>query len=83
MNLPGERETIYQVSRARGENRTGLAAEVGKEPEEQRKAEAEDEAGDDGEVKRSMLAAMDDVSGEFAEVEWQFRVEIENGANNY
>jgi len=40
---------------------------VGEEPEEEREGKAEDEAGDDGEVKRSMLAAMDDVSGKFAE----------------
>jgi hypothetical protein len=39
---------------------------VGEEPEEKTEGEAEDEAGDDGEVKRSMLAAMDDVSGKFA-----------------
>lgn len=90
MNLPGERGaarldagTIYQVSRPRGENRTGLAAEVGEEPEEKREGEAEDEAGDDGEVKRSMLAAMDDVSGKFAESKRQFRVEIEDGADNH
>lgn len=71
------------MSRAGGENRTGSAAEVGEKPEEEREGEAEDEAGDDGKVKRSMLAAMDDVSGKFAEAERQFRVEIENGADNY
>jgi hypothetical protein len=47
----------------------GSAAEVGEEPEEEREGDAEDEAGDDGEVKRSMLAAMDDVAGKFAEPE--------------
>ena len=71
------------MSRARGENRTGSAAEVGKEPEEKREGETEDEASDDGEVKRSMLAATDNVSGKFAEAERQFRVEIENGADNH
>src|SRR5271169_5151577 len=59
-----------------------LAAEVREEPEKERDGEAEDEAGDDGKVKRSMLAAMDDIAGKFAEVKRQFRVEIENGANN-
>ena len=54
-----------------------------KEPEEEREGEAEDEAGDDGKVKRSMLAAMDDVSGKFAEAKRQFLVEIENGTDNY
>jgi len=74
--------TIYQVSGAGGENRTGLATEVGEEPEEQRKAKAEEEASDDGKVERSMLAAMDDVSGKFAEAERQSRVEIQNCAEN-
>lgn len=89
-NLPNKRSdtlldagTIYQVSRVRGENRAGSATEVGEEPEEEREGEAENEAGDDGKVKRSMLAAMDDVSGKFAESKRQFRVEIENSANNY
>ena len=53
------------------------------EPKEEREGKAEDEAGDDGKVKRSMLAAMDDVSGNLAEAKGQFRVEIENGADNH
>ena len=67
---------------AGGENRDGLAAEVGEKPEEEREDEAEDEAGDDGKVKRSMLAAMDDVSGKFAEAKRQFGVEIEDGTDD-
>jgi hypothetical protein len=58
-----------------------LAAEVGEEPEEQREAEAEDEARGDGEVKRGGFAAMDDVAGETAEAEREFSAEIEKSAD--
>lgn len=52
------------------------AAEVGEEPEEKRKAEAQDEARDEGEVKGGVFAAMDDVAGEATEAEREFSAEI-------
>jgi len=58
----------------------GLTAEVGEEPEEKRKAEAEDEAGDDGEIKHGVFATMDDVAGEASETERKSRAEIKKCA---
>jgi len=57
-----------------------LAAEVGEEPEEKRKAEAEDEAGDDGEIKSGVFAAMNDVAGKFSQAEGEFAAEVEKSA---
>jgi len=51
-----------------------------KKPEEKRKAEAEDETGDDGEIKRGVFAAMDDVAGEASETERKSRAEIQKCA---
>ena len=50
------------------------------EPEQQTQTEAEDEAGDDGEIKGGVFAAMDDVAGEAAEAEWKSCAEIKECA---
>jgi len=57
------------------------AAEVGDEPEEEREAEAQHEAGDDWEVERGVFAAMDDVAGEAAEAQREFSTEIQKSAD--
>lgn len=76
--------TIYQESVARGEIQgcrpVSLSAEVGEEPEEKRKGDAQNEAGDDGEIKGGVFAAVDDVAGELAKAEGEFSSEIEEGA---
>jgi hypothetical protein len=59
------------------------AAEVGEEPEEEREAEAQYKAGDDGEVERGVFAAMDDVTGEGSETKREFSAEIEEGAQQH
>jgi hypothetical protein len=53
---------------------------VGEEPKEQRKAEAEDEAGDDGEIEGGVFTAVDDVAGEFTETEGEFGAEVQESA---
>jgi hypothetical protein len=53
---------------------------VGKEPEKKRKAEAEEEAGDDREIEGGVFAATDDVAGEAAEAEWKSCAEIKKCA---
>ncbi len=40
------------------------AAEVADEPEDRRETEAQEEAGDDGEVEAGVVSAADDVTGE-------------------
>jgi hypothetical protein len=57
-----------------------LAAEMREEPEDQRKSGAEDETGDDGEIKCGVFAAMDDVAGKFSQTEREFAAEIEKCA---
>ena len=52
-----------------------------KKPEEEREAEAEEEAGDDGKVEGGVFAAMDDVAGEATEAERELCAEIEESAN--
>jgi hypothetical protein len=59
-----------------------LAAEVREEPEEEGKAEAEEEAGDNGEVDGGVLAAVDDVAGKAAKAEGEFAGEVEEGAES-
>jgi hypothetical protein len=58
-----------------------LAAEVGKEPGEKRKHNAEEEASDDGKVKSGVFATMDDVAGEAAEAKGELGAKVENRAN--
>jgi hypothetical protein len=54
---------------------------VGEKPEQERQGAAEEEAGDDGEVKSGVFAAMNDIAGEAAEAEREFSAEIEKSAN--
>ncbi|HEX4545715.1 MAG TPA: hypothetical protein VH110_05100 [Candidatus Acidoferrum sp.] len=54
---------------------------MGKEPEEEGKGEAEDEAGDDGNVEGGVFAAMNDVAGKATEPQGKFAAEIEKGAD--
>jgi hypothetical protein len=54
---------------------------VGKEPNEERKANAEEEAGDNGKIKGAVFTAVDDVAGEAAEAEGKFGTEVENRAD--
>ena len=54
---------------------------MGEEPEEKRKAETENEASDNGEVKGGVFAAMNNVAGEAAETEREFAAEIEEGSD--
>jgi hypothetical protein len=56
---------------------------VGNEPEEERNAEAEDNAGDDRKVKRGVFAAVDDVAGKAAEAQGKFSAEVEKSANEH
>lgn len=60
-----------------------LTAEVGKEPENERKAEAEDEASDDGKIKRGVLATVNDVAGKFSQTERKFSTEVENSTDEH
>lgn len=59
-----------------------LTAEVGEEPENERKTEAEDEAGHDGEIEGGVLAAVDDVAGKFSETEGELSAEVEDGTDD-
>jgi hypothetical protein len=64
--------------RRRGENPRffqRLAAEKGKEPEEEGERGTENEASDDGEIESGVFAAVDDVAGKFAEAERKFSAE--------
>jgi len=54
---------------------------MGEEPEEKGKCCAEDEAGDDREIEGGVFAAMDDVSGKFAEAKRELSTEIEKSAD--
>jgi hypothetical protein len=47
-------------------NPRGLTTEMGEEPEDGREDDADDQAGDDGEIEGSVLAALNDVAGEAA-----------------
>lgn len=50
------------------------------EPEEERKTEAEEEAGDDREVDRGVFATMNDVAGESSQAEREFAAEVQKSA---
>jgi hypothetical protein len=54
---------------------------MSKKPEEERKTEAEEEAGDDGEVEGGVFAAVDDVAGEAAEAQREFSAEVKQSAD--
>jgi len=51
------------------------------QPEEERKTEAEEEARDDGEVEDGVLAAVNDVAGEFSEPEGKLSTEVQKRAD--
>src|SRR5713101_1712741 len=51
-------------------------------PEEQAQGEAQDEAGDDGKIKRGVLAAMNDVARQAAKAERQPPAEVEHCADD-
>ena len=55
--------------------------EVRDEPEEERKHDADDEAGHDREVERGVFAAVNDVAGQFSQAEWQLVPEIKKEPN--
>jgi hypothetical protein len=74
------KELYHRVHRGRREERKGLAAEVGDEPEEEREGDAEEDGSGDGEIEGRVWAAMDDVTGETAEAEREAAGEIEEGA---
>jgi hypothetical protein len=56
--------------------------QVGEEPKQERETEAEEEAGDDGEVEGGMFAAVDDVAGEAAEAQRQLSAEVKKSTHN-
>jgi hypothetical protein len=58
-----------------------LAAEMGEEPEEQRKPKAEEEAGDDREIESGVLAAVEDIAGNAAKTQRKSSTEVEKCAD--
>jgi hypothetical protein len=52
---------------------------MGEEPEEERKKEAQNEAGNDREIKGGVSTAMDDVAGEFSQAKGEFATEKKEG----
>jgi hypothetical protein len=52
-----------------------------KKPEDEGESKAEDEASDDGKVKRGVLAAMDDVTGQTAKAKWKLTAEEKQSTN--
>ena len=57
-----------------------LTAEVGDKPEEKGENYAEEKASNDGEVKRGVLAAVNDVAGKLSQTEGKLASEVEKGA---
>jgi hypothetical protein len=53
---------------------------VGEEPEKEREAEAKNETGDDGKIKRGVFVTMDDVAGKTAKAQREFSAEVEKNA---
>lgn len=58
-----------------------LAAKMGEEPEQERQNEADDEASDDGEIERGVLASVDDVARKAAEPKGETAAEIKQCAD--
>ncbi len=48
-----------------------LAAKMGEEPEEERKAETQNEASDDGKIESRVFTVVDDVARKFPEAQWK------------
>jgi hypothetical protein len=57
------------------------AAEKGDEPQDKRKAKAEQDRGSDWEVEGGMFAAMDDVAWQAAQPEWETPAEVKYRAD--
>ncbi len=55
---------------------------MSKEPKEQRESGAEDETGNDGEIERSVLAAVDNVARQAAEAQRELAAEVKESAEN-
>ena len=55
---------------------------MSEQPEEERKTEAEEEAGDDRKVEGGAFAAVDDVAGEAAEAQREFSAEVKQSTHN-
>jgi hypothetical protein len=55
---------------------------MSEEPEEERKTEAEEEAGEDREVEGGVFAPVDDVAREAAEAQREFSAEVKKSAHN-
>jgi hypothetical protein len=67
--ISGERE-------AREKSGARLAAKMGEEPEEEREAETQNEASDDGKIKRGVFAAVHDVAWESSQAERKLSTEV-------
>jgi hypothetical protein len=72
--------TIHQESEWQDKMR--LTTKVVEEPDKEGQDDAENEAGDYGEVKGSVLTAMDDVARETAQAEREFTAKVEKRAKN-
>jgi hypothetical protein len=59
-----------------------LAAEVGEEPENERKDKAEDQASHDGEIEGGVFAAVDDVARKSSEAEREFAAEEQKSTDD-
>jgi hypothetical protein len=51
------------------------------EPEKKREPDAQEKTGGHGEIKSSVLTAMDDVAGKMSKAEWKFSTKEEESAN--
>ena len=58
-----------------------LATEVVDDPDDETESDAENQTGDNGEIKSCVFTAMDDVAGKTAEAEGEFAAEIEKRAD--
>lgn len=76
------RELYLKRARGRKNSAARLATEVGEEPEEERKGEAEHEAGDDGEIESGVFAAVDDVAGKSSKAEGEFSADEQKSTDD-
>jgi len=67
----------------REKSRARLAAKMGEEPEEERKAETQNEASDDGKIKRGVFAAVDDVAWESSQAERKLSTEVKKSTYDH
>jgi hypothetical protein len=54
---------------------------VGEKPEKKREDRAEEQASNDGKVKGGVLAAVDDVAGEFSKTKGELATEVKESAD--